>query len=115
MEGVAVGRLADVAGLEIDGAAEERCDIGFVGGGCGGYERLVGLELVCAIAEPHGIDVACCDEGKLQMKCQVSLTYGRSRSRRFTSYLFIWIINSSSLPLDSSIQSVRPGILKKTI
>lgn len=62
----------EVAGLEVDGAAEERGEFGGRGRtGCGWLlgrwveERDVGLELVCTVAEPHGVDVAGGDEGEL--------------------------------------------------
>lgn len=84
LEGVAVRGGEEVAGLEVDGAAEEGGELGgfrgsrgggvlgfgVVGGGLLGRwwrleERYVGLELVRAVAEPHGVDVARGDEGEL--------------------------------------------------
>lgn len=64
VEGVAVRGGEDVPRLEVDGAAEE----GGEGGGRGGgpEEGTVGLKLVGAVAEPHGVDVARGDEGELR-------------------------------------------------
>jgi hypothetical protein len=66
VEGVAEGRVANVPGLEVDCAAEEGGDVVLVLGGLGrGEDGLVRLELVGAVAEPHGIDIAGRDEGQL--------------------------------------------------
>lgn len=72
LEGIAVWAGEEVAGLEVDGAAEEGGEFGrgrWAGGGWllgrGVEEGDVGLELVCAVAEPHGVDVAGGDEGEL--------------------------------------------------
>lgn len=75
LEGVAVWTGEEVAGLEVDGAAEEGSEFGrgrWAGGGRllrrGVEEGDVGLELVGAVAEPHGVDVAGGDEGELESR-----------------------------------------------
>lgn len=63
VEGVAVRGGKNVPGLEVNGATEEGGEGG--GGGVGAEERAVGRELVGAVAEPHGVDVARGDVGEL--------------------------------------------------
>lgn len=65
----------EIAGLEVDGAAEEGGEFGGgrrAGGGWllgrGMEEGDVGLELVGAVAEPHGVDIASGDEGELESR-----------------------------------------------
>lgn len=60
LEGVAEGGFEDVAGLQVDGAAEEAGE-GFEAG-VGLEHRGVGEELLGGVAEPHCFDVAGDDE-----------------------------------------------------
>lgn len=68
LEGVTVRVLAKVAALQVDGAAVELGDIvGVVVRGGVVEDGLIRLELVGAVAQPHGVDVSGNYKGQLKL------------------------------------------------
>lgn len=74
LEGVAVGVLLYVSSLQIDCSSVESCNIFLCVLAVFGLEDwLIRLELVGAIAKPHGVDVSSVNKGKLGRMYQFSL------------------------------------------
>lgn len=94
LEGVAVGRRGqEVSGLEVNDASEEGGEGRIGGGGGGGEQWQVGLQLVGAVTEPHGVYVA----------------------RYYEGEFFEGVGGRVASPADGGVERVGIGILEESV
>lgn len=114
LESIAVGVLRHVPGLQVDGPPVQAGDAVLA------HDGLVGLELVGAVAHPHGIDVSSDDECQLlHHECEQQVFFLSLGPKEWPfgliSYLFIRVATGNPSPPYCGVKSAWPCVLKESL